>query len=82
MSNARFNNAVADSITGVDYSQNIVVIKTYPGLAMAVASGIDALNFPKILGCIAGDDTVMVVTRSPESSEEICDKIKELRKIY
>ncbi|MGM9683772.1 MAG: arginine repressor [Eubacteriales bacterium] len=82
VSNARFNNAVADSITGVDYSQNIVVIKTYPGLAMAVASGIDALNFPKILGCIAGDDTVMVVTRSPESSEEICDKIKELRKIY
>ena len=42
--NIKLNHAVVDSITKVDYAANVVVLKTYPGLAMAVASGVDALN--------------------------------------
>ena len=80
--NMRLNNAMADSILHVDYSMNNVVIKTYPGLAQAVASAVDSLNMHNILGCVAGDDTIILVTRDAESSEEISRKIRELMKTF
>ena len=61
---------------------NNVVIKTYPGLAQAVASAVDGLNMHSILGCVAGDDTIIVVTRDPESSAQISNKIRELMKTF
>ncbi len=78
--NVRINNAMADSILHVDYSMNNVVIKTYPGLAQAVASSIDAMNMHSILGCVAGDDTIIIVSRDVESSAQISKKIRELMK--
>ena len=59
---------------------NNVVIKTYPGLAQAVASAIDAMNMHSILGCVAGDDTIIVVSRNEECSAQISEKIRELMK--
>lgn len=78
--NVRINSAMADSILHVDYSGNNVVIKTYPGLAQAVASSIDAMNMHSILGCVAGDDTIIIVSRNEESSAQISEKIRELMK--
>lgn len=78
--NVRINNAMADSILHVDYSMNNVVIKTYPGLAQAVASSIDSMNMHSILGCVAGDDTIIIVSRDEESSAEISRRIRELMK--
>ena len=78
--NIKLNHAVVDAITKVDYSANIVVLKTYPGLAMAVASGVDALNLSNVLGCIGGDDTIMIVTKDEATSAEISENIKELIK--
>ena len=78
--NAKFNNALVESIQRVDYAGNIIVLKTYPGLASAVATGIDAINMVEILGSIAGDDTIMVVVRDEESAEEIADKLKNMIK--
>ena len=78
----KFNNAMVDSIIHVDYSLNNVVIKTYPGLAQAVASGVDALNMHSILGCVAGDDTIIIVTRDIESSEELSRTLTELMKTF
>ena len=78
--NIKLNHAVVDSIVKVDYSANIVVLKTYPGLAMAVASGVDALNLSNVLGCIGGDDTIMIVTRNEETSVQISENIRELIK--
>lgn len=78
----KFNNAMVDSIVHVDYSLNNVVIKTYPGLAQAVASGVDALNMHSILGCVAGDDTIIIVTRDVESSAEISRTLTELMKAF
>ena len=78
--NVKLNGAMVESITSVDYSMNNVVIKTYPGLAAAIASGVDALNIHGILGCVAGDDTIIIVTRNEESSVEISRKIRELMK--
>ena len=79
--NVKLNNAMVDSIIHVDYSINIVVIKTYPGMAQAVAAGVDALNMQSILGCVAGDDTILAVTRDEESSAEISERIRELMKM-
>ena len=62
--NVNLNTAMAESITGVDYSCNNVVVKTYPGLAQAVASSVDAMNMSGILGCVAGDDTIIIVTKN------------------
>ena len=78
--NVKINNAMADSILHVDYSLNNVVIKTYPGLAQAVASSIDAMNMHSILGCVAGDDTIIIVSRDEKSSAEISAKLRELMK--
>ena len=72
--NIKLNHAVVDSITKVDYSANVVVLKTYPGLANAVAVGIDSMSLQEILGSVAGDDTIIVVTR-----DEGCAKALEER---
>ena len=80
--NVKFNNAVVDSIVSVDYAGNNIVLKTYPGMAQAVASSVDALNVDDILGCVGGDDTIIIVTRDEESSAEISEKIKELIKTF
>ena len=79
-SSVRFNNALADSIQRVDYANNIIVLKTLPGLAAAVATGIDSIHMVEILGCIAGDDTIMVVARDAECAAEIADKLKHIIK--
>lgn len=80
--NVKINNAMADSITEVKFSLNNVVIKTYPGLAAAVAFAVDSLNMPSILGCVAGDDTVIIVTIDEASSAELSEKITELMKSF
>ena len=80
LKNAHLNAAMIGSILGVRYSMNNVVIKTLPGLAQAVASGIDAMSLESVLGCVAGDDTIIVVTTDEESSAQICEKIKNFRK--
>ena len=77
----RFNNALADSIHSVDFAGNLIVLKTSPGLASAIAAGIDAMHMIEILGCVAGDDTIMIVVRSEESAAEISDKLKGMMKI-
>ncbi len=78
----KLNNAMVDSITHVDYSFNNVVVKTYPGMAQAVASAVDALNMHSVLGCVAGDDTIIIVTRDEASSKDISQKITELMKTF
>ena len=76
----RFNNALADSIQHVDYAGNMIVIKTYPGLASAVATGIDTIHMVELLGCVAGDDTIIIVARDETSAREISEKLKGMMK--
>ncbi len=72
--------ALVDSITSVEYAQNMVVIKTYPGLANAVASGIDKLSVPEVLGCVAGDDTILVAARTEASAKHFSERIHIMMK--
>ena len=60
---------------------NNVVIKTTPGLAQAVAAGIDSLNDSDVLGCVAGDDAIILVSKSEEASARIVEKIKRIAEI-
>ena len=80
--NTKLNSVMVDSITTVDYCMNNVVIKTYPGMAQAVASAVDSLNMHDILGCVAGDDAIILVTRGEASSAEISHRIRELMKSF
>ncbi len=77
-SGIKFSAALIDSITTVEFAQNLVVIKTYPGLASAVAGGIDRMSLEGILGCVAGDDTIMVVTRDNECAQSFADRLHDL----
>ena len=74
----RLNTIFRECVTGLDYAQNIVVIHTLPGLASAAGSAIDAMDLSVILGCLAGDDTVMVVMRDSNTAAALCGEIKNL----
>ncbi|MBR2722167.1 MAG: arginine repressor [Clostridia bacterium] len=74
----KFSTALIDSIISVENACNLVVIKTYPGLANAVAIGIDRMNLPQILGCVAGDDTILMATRDAESASLVSDRLHDL----
>ena len=75
---ARFNTAMTDSITAIDHAGNIVVIKTYPGLASAVATCVDSLSLPDIVGCIAGDDAIFIVVRDAGRASAVCEKMRSM----
>lgn len=62
----------------MDMAQNILVVKTVSGMAMAVAAAIDAMNFSEIVGSIAGDDTLMCAVRTVEDTQLVMDKIQKL----
>lgn len=74
----KFSHALAESITSVDYAVNTVVVKTFPGMAQAVAVGIDNLHLPVILGCVAGDDTIIIIVRNAEAAADLNTRIKEI----
>ena len=62
----------------MDYAQNLIIIRTLPGLASAAASAIDALGMNKVVGSLAGDDTVMVVMRDTNAAAAFCGEINAL----
>ncbi len=76
----KINAALVDSIIGVDYAQNLVVVHTFPGLAQAVAAGIDNLAIAEVLGCVAGDDTILIATRSDAAAKSISERIHVMMK--
>lgn len=77
-SQIKFNRALINSIIHVDYAVNNIVIKTYPGLAAAVATGLDIIDSSDILGCVAGDDTIIMVVRSEEIAKDLSARIHAL----
>ena len=62
----------------MDMAQNILVMKTVSGMAMAVAAAVDSLQFPEVVGCIAGDDTIMSAVRTVEDTLKLMERIHEL----
>ena len=67
-----------DGYVSMDMAQNILVIKTVSGMAMAVAAALDEIHFHEIVGCIAGDDTIMCAVRSVDDTILLMEKLKKL----
>ena len=67
-----------DGYLSMDMAQNILVIKTVSGMAMAVAAALDAIHFYEIVGCIAGDDTIMCAVRSVDDTILVMERIRKL----
>lgn len=75
---ARFRVIFHECVTNVDWAQNMVVIKTVPGLGAAAGANIDALHMPSVVGTLAGDDTTLVIMRDAESAGEFCTEIRKM----
>jgi transcriptional regulator of arginine metabolism len=72
---ARLAKVAQDVLVGVDSSANIVVLRTPPGGAQYLASAIDRSDWPDVIGTVAGDDTVLLVTRSADGGTAVADAI-------
>ena len=75
---SRLNTIFRECVISFDYAQNIIVVRTLPGLASAAGSAIDAMNLNTIVGTLAGDDTVMIVMRDTNAAATLCGEIKSL----
>ena len=72
------SHALAETITRVDVAQNIIVLHTYPGMAQAVALEVDNLRHPGLLGCVAGDDTIIIVAHDHDSAHALSAQMQEM----
>lgn len=74
----KYIRVLKDGFVSMDKAQNILVIKTVSGMAMAVAAAIDAMKMEEVVGSIAGDDTIMAAVRTTEDTEAVMGKIKQV----
>lgn len=74
----RYIRVLKEGYVSMDLAQNLLVMKTVSGMAMAVAAAIDALKLEEIVGCIAGDNTIMIATRSQEEAHTAMVKISKM----
>ena len=75
---AKIKNMFRESVISIDGANNLIVIKTLPGSASAAALLVDKLNVSGVMGCIAGDDTVLVILKTADIT---ADTIKKLQKL-
>ena len=74
----RLENLFRDAVTGVDASGNLVVVRTLPGMANAVASALDGAKQPDIIGTVAGDDTIFVAVRQGKTAASVAERMRAL----
>ncbi len=70
----------SETVMSIDYSDNIIVVKTFSGAAHAAGEAIDAFNLKDIVGSVAGDNTIFILVRNSESIPIIMDKFRKLMK--
>ena len=74
----KYIRVLKDGYVSMDVAQNILVVKTVSGMAMAVAAAIDAIKLKEIVGCIAGDDTIMCAVRTVPDTIHLMKKIENI----
>lgn len=75
---SRFRVIFRECVTSIDFAQNLVVVKTMPGLGAAAGANIDAQHMPTVIGTLSGDDTTLVIMRDTESAMEFCAEIRKM----
>ncbi len=71
-------NVITDTVRSVEYALNSVVVRTYPGMASAVAASVDSTMRGDFLGSVAGDDTLLIIAASESKAREITEKLRKL----
>ena len=74
----KYKRVLKDGYVSMDMAQNILVIKTVSGMAMAVAAALDSMDWKEIVGTIAGDDTIMCAIRTVEDTKALMEKIRKV----
>ena len=74
----KYMHILKNGFVSMDMAQNILVIKTVSGMAMAVAAALDNLNWNEIVGCIAGDDSIMCAVRTVDDTKLVMNKIRKI----
>ena len=74
----KYIRVLKDGFISMDNAQNILVVRTVSGMAMAVAAALDAMKMREIVGSIAGDDTIMIAVRTTQETKEVMEKIREI----
>lgn len=80
--NEKYVRILMEGFVSMDVAQNIIVIKTVSGMAMAVAVALDALGWDEIVGSIAGDDTIMCAVRTTDLARTVMEKLRKLLSLY
>lgn len=75
---AKYLNILRETITSIEHAGNLVVVKTYAGMAQAAAAALDSMSWTEIIGSIAGDDTIMIVLRSGETARSFASELSGL----
>ena len=76
----RLSNIFAEAVVSVEAAANIIVVKTLSGMAQAAATLIDSMEYKGLVGCIAGDDTIMTVAKTDKDAGKIADKLRLMLK--
>lgn len=76
----RFTTILKEAVKSVDTAMNIVVVNVYTGMGSAAGAAIDSLRLTGVVGSVAGDDTFIVITKTPEAAEEVCRYIQNIIK--
>jgi transcriptional regulator of arginine metabolism len=74
----KLKRTLQESFVHIDYSENLIVMKTLPGNAHAVGALMDHLEWEEIIGTLAGDDTILIVCRSKDKAPELVERILDL----
>ena len=77
-SEVRLRNIFKEGVTSVDVAQNIVVVRTMPGLASAACSALDSMDIPGMVGSLAGDDTGILIMRDGASAQQFSSEVHKL----
>lgn len=76
----KYVRVLREGMSSMGMAQSLLIVKTVPGMAMAVAAALDAMRFPEIVGCIAGDDTIFAAVKTVEETKMVMDKLDEIIK--
>ena len=75
---SHLGNALVSSLVSIDFAGNIIVVKTVPGMSNAIAIEIERIHMPEMLGCVAGDDTIIMVMRNEDKAMDVSARLREL----
>lgn len=75
---ARLKRLIIESVRKIDFSENIVVVKTIPGYAQGVAGAMDQAQWPGIIGTVAGDDTILMIVKPKSAVEDVIRRFREI----